>query len=176
VANHSISLSEDRQLHPFIARLGEVMQLESCGSCDPARTLYVTQNDYEVLFRPEESRGISLNLPLSWQLGRRAPKRRITGIGLSIIAQALAQIYQLHHCLLVHAALVEHDSDAVILACTGRPRENDRQWADAAFLAVSQRRCLPAGSGFRYKYMAHPWPTWSRFVTRQGNLSRDSAA
>ena len=144
---------------PVVSRFADVMQLVSCGKV--ARRLIVSvRENFPYWTRIPSADDGAITCPIQPPLDAD-----ILAMQMMRIAAVIALDVERQGGLLLHGALVERDGHGVILAgpsgagkttATQRLSRPWRSLSDDATLVIRDKQG---------KYYAHPWPTWSRFLS-----------
>lgn len=159
----------DEEAATFVALLGDAMQLPATLSAPGTahhrylhHVLVLSGTQKTVTYHPvQKAMAIETPVICTLALHNHWGNRYVNLLHLS---QVLARAAQAHGGLLIHGALAERDGIGVILAApggTGKTTASSRlpdPWrslCDDTTLVTRDRHD---------NYLAHPWPTWSRFI------------
>lgn len=153
----------DSGAESVVVELGRVMQLEpacrSDGPRDAVRTLYVAASG-ETVRRDRVHHGIDGAVVCCIP---QPANPDLQAIGLALVAEAIARESLLRGGLLLHGALAERGGSGFVMAGPGTVgKSTASRRLPAPWLSLSDDMTLVVRDG-RGGYLAHPWPTWSRF-------------
>jgi signal peptidase len=96
-------------------------------------------------------------------------------IAMMRVADVLARDAQRHGAVLVHSTLAVRDGTGVLLAGTSQVgKSTAARRLPSPWKALSDDTTLVVPDG-RGGYLAHPWPTWSRFFDGDAEIGDDHA-